>query len=292
MVDEVKENTAVYDKDGNEYSYVAYLNGKHLVRKIVEVYTDNCIDDEDADYQTMFPDKYRTDTIVMLDEVYTRPPVQKIAEEVINLQRRKKELEAEIANYKETVEYYAQQVEDIMEKDIDELLFARVKDVKNADFLIKALTGKLHKYQVTQWNSIQELQYGIVGVDLKTGEVKLFYQGNDTYYYTSRPLNAPHYVDLESAEKRAIENVNTKREGNMPSNYMDTLKLDALFDKYGVKRSERWLKHLQEVYQKEEKNIQGSIDSVLADINRCNNRIQEYGEKLCEVKQRMEQEQK
>lgn len=290
-VDEVKTNTTVYDKDGNEYHYVEYVNGKHLVKKVVEVYTDNCIDDEDADYQTMFPEKCVTDNLVMLDVVYTRPPVQSVANEIVNLQRQKKELEAEIANYKETVDYYIQRVEQIAEQDIDELLYDRLKEVKNADLLVKALTGKLHKYQVTQWNSIQELEYGIVGVNLKTGEVKLFYEGNDSYYYVARPMNAPHYMDRETAELRAINNVNGEYcQGNMPSNYKDTMALDALFDKYKIARSKKWRKHLTDIFEKEEKNIQGSIDSALADINRCNKRIQEYGDKLCEIKQKQQEQ--
>lgn len=37
-------------------------------------------------------------------------------------------------------------------------------------------------------------------------------------------------------------------------------------------------------------NIQGSIDSALADINRCNKRIQEYGDKLCEIKQKQQEQ--
>ena len=290
-VDEVKTNTTVYDKDGNEYRYVEYVNGKHLVKKVVEVYTDNCIDDEDADYQTMFPEKCVTDNLAMLDVVYTRPPVQSVANEIVNLQRQKKELEAEIANYKETVDYYIQRVEQIADQDIDTLLYDRLKEVKNAELLVKALTGKLHKYQVTQWNSIQELEYGIVGVNLKTGEVKLFYEGNDSYYYVARPLNAPHYMDRETAELRAINNVNGEYcQGNMPSNYKDTIELNALFDKHGIQRSEKWKKHLAKIFEKEEQNIQGSIDSALADINRCNKRIQEYGDKLCEIKQKQQEQ--
>jgi len=47
---------------------------------------------------------------------------------------------------------------------------------------------------------------------------------------------------------------------------------------------------LAKIFEKEEQNIQGSIDSALADINRCNKRIQEYGDKLCEIKQKQQEQ--
>lgn len=60
----------------------------------------------------------------------------------------------------------------------------------------------------------------------------------------------------------------------------------TVYDKHGIQRLEKWKEHLTDIFEKEEKNIQGSIDSALADINRCNKRIQEYGDKLCEIKQK------
>lgn len=261
-----KEVKTVYDYKGQMYAYEGeQVNGKYVVYPVFRVW---------RGYQDEPPVEEIGD-LTLLNKIFEKPPVQRKAEEVENLEKRLQELKDKIKEQ----EFKLNEIQSLKDKTPEQILEEKLKDIPNGVFLMKALTNEFPMWHVNMYNYglpiINNRNWGVVGVKLSDGSLKAFKPvDDDSYsekYVPAEIYTKDVYKTEEEAVKAALVKIN--RGEHNPLDYERYKNLGDLLDKYGIEKSETFIRKMKHAFDEK-------ISKKKEDIKRSENELMREKQRL------------
>ena len=280
----MKEVIIVYDEEGKEY----LLEGKTEYGYVVRPIYDNPITWW-ADGHEHMEHEMEYGSIQVLDKIYKELPTQKKHEEVEQLNKDIKHLEGARDRLKRELDELSHQIIDIKQKELEDVLNERLKEVPLAEDLIHILLHDYPEYGIRSDNTPYSSHCTTLAIRTKiNGEKELIkLQQEDTYsnkYYVVDPSKCK-FNSLEDAEKEALKHLNNKfsEKPRYWAGSSGVKEIDKLFDKHNVERSEHWLDHYSKIKKEHIGKIKSQIESYKCSINRDKENIVKYEKELEEL---------
>jgi len=275
MVDYNSDNRVktVYDFKGNMYMYEGeQINGKYIVYPVYKVW---------RGYQDEPPIEEIGD-LTFLKDIFEKPPVQKKAEEVEELEKRLSDLKNEI----KAKEFELNEVKSLTDKTPEQIIEEKLKDIPNGIALMKALTKEFPMWRINMYNYgspiVSNLNWGVVGVKLNDGALKAFTPIDDDSYtekYTTAEIYTKDvYKTEEEAVKAAVYKIN-KGEHN-PLDYERFQQLKVLMDKYGIEPSNTFIRKQKSAYEDKISKAKERLKSVESNLRCEKQRLERYQKEL------------
>ena len=270
----MKDCRHVYDKKGNAYVY--------WDEKTSEGYLCQQIFSESSSYNEP-PCDFLGD-VVVLKEIFETPPTQKLHEEVAKLKQELETLKDERKARKlECSELRAEceHLDRYIKKTAEEILSDKFKDIPNAKFLIDAVTRKTKLYTYDSFG-VKPLNWGVVGLNLDSGEVYCLEKDSHGYYctYDSHEVFRTFRTQKE-AEKAFIKNIKNRLERY---SYTDFLKVLPIIEKYEEEIPD-WADILERKLNFYKRDTAQKIQNEKSYIERAHKNIEKMEQELCNLQQ-------
>ena len=277
----MQEAVMVYDEEGKEY----LLEGKTEYGYVVRPIYDNPITWW-ADGHENLDHNMEYGSIQVLEKVYKEVPIQKKHEEVEQLNKDIKHLEGARDRLKRELDELAHQIIDIKQKELEDVLKEKLKEVPLAEDLIHILLHDYPEYGIRLDNTPYSSYCTTLAIRTNlNGEKELIkLQQDDCYSDKYYAVNAGKckFNTLEEAELAALKQLNNKF-SEKPRYWNNVKEVDKLFDKHNIERSEDW----KQYYSKIKKEYINSLESKIADtkyaIDNHNKDIEKYKKELKEL---------
>ena len=277
----MKEAIIVYDEEGKEY----LLEGKTEYGYVVRPIFDNPITWW-ADGHEHMEHEMEYGSIQVLDKIYKKAPIQKKSEEIKQLNEDIKHLKGARDRLKRELDELSHQIIDIKQKELEEVLNERLKEVPLAKDLIHILLHDYPEYGVrldnTPYSSYCTTLAIRTNLDGQKELIKL--QQEDNYSDKYHVVNAGKckFKTMEEAELAALKQLNNKF--SEKPRYWNTVKeVDKLFDKHNIERSEDWKQYYSKIKKEHLSKIKDNIESHKKTIERSEKDILKYEKELEEL---------
>lgn len=277
----MKEAIIVYDEEGKEY----LLEGKTEYGYVVRPIFDNPITWW-ADGHEHMEHEMEYGSIIVLDKIYKKAPTQKKSEEIKQLNEDIKHLKGARDRLKRELDELSHQIIDIKQKELEDVLNERLKEVPLAKDLIHILLHDYPEYGIrsdnTPYSSYCTTLAIRTNLDGQKELIKL--QQDDCYSDKYHVVNAGKckFKTLEEAELESLKHLNNKF-SEKPRYWNSVKEVDKLFDKHNIKRSEDWLNYYSKIKKEHLSKIKDNIASHKKTIERSEEDIIKYEKELEEL---------
>ena len=280
----MKEAIIVYDEEGKEY----LLEGKTEYGYVVRPIFDNPITWW-ADGHENMEHNMEYGSIQVLDKIYKELPTQKKHEEIEQLNKDIKHLEGARDRLKRELDELSHQIIDIKQKELEDVLNERLKEVPLAKELIHILLHDYPEYGIRSDNTPYSSHCTTLAIRTKiNGEkelIKLQQDGTYSNKYHEVDFSKCKFKTLEDAELEALKHLNNKfsEKPRYWTGSSGVKEIDKLFDKHKIDRSEDWISYYNKIKQGYINQVKHNIECDENSIQTYNKRIEDYKKELREL---------